>query len=253
MNQSDEVLVRLARLADDLGLLVAAGAHDEQLSALCATARLVLGAAAVSIARVSDAAGGRLEYVAAHGEGASEIVGVALPAGEGLAGFVVVTGQSLAIDRVQEDPRFSREVAESTGYVPTSMLVVPVPARDGSILGAMSVLDRATHRTPSTVDALEVVGAFAREASTVLVQLDLHNRIVPLLVASLASVVEHGDADLAEALRCTGASLPEPDGELAEMAALLAELRNLPPRVRAAALRVLGELVSLAAPGRTGG
>lgn len=252
MDPSDDLIVRLAQIADDLAPLGTHPLLGDQLSSVCDTARTILGAAAVSLARVSDTGGGHLEYVAAHGAGASGIVGALLPAGQGLAGFVVATGQSLAIDRVQDDPRFAREVAESTGYVPTSMLVVPVLTANGSILGVLSVLDRATDRAPSTADALEVAGAFARQAATVLVHLDLCDRIAPILLGSLSSAVESGDADLAAALRHIATTLPEPDRELAEVAALLADLRNRPSHVRAAALRVLEELVSVAASGRSG-
>ena len=49
----------------------------------------------------------------------------------GLAGYVAVSGQALAIDEPASDPRFARDVAERTGYVPQTLLLVPDRRPDG--------------------------------------------------------------------------------------------------------------------------
>ena len=139
--------------------------NREALTELCSTARAVVGAAAVSIAVVSTDG---LEYVAADGAGASEIVGTVLTGGRGLASFVAGSGQSLVIGRVDSDPRFAREVAEHTGYVPTTMLLVPVLAPDGEVGGVLSVLDRAA-TTRGDADALALAGRFADVATHLVV------------------------------------------------------------------------------------
>ena len=55
--------------------------------------------------------------------------------GRGLAGYVVVSGQSIAVADVHRDERFDAEIAVSTGYVPTSILAVAVEDDDGPIGG----------------------------------------------------------------------------------------------------------------------
>lgn len=254
MSSDSDLLGRLSALVDDLEPLAVPAEWQEQLASLCATARLVLGAAAVSVARVDqDGDDGGLVYVAADGEGAEEIVGTRLPAGQGLAGFAATSGQSLAIDRVQDDPRFAHEVAQATGYLPTSLLVVPVTADNGTTLGVLSVLDRATSTGAASADALEVASSFAAQAALVLPRVDLLVRLGPLLVRAVADAVDAvgaGDADLAAGLRRVAEALPEPDGYLVATAALLAELRTRPPATRAAVERVLGELLSLTEPRR---
>jgi len=251
MTSRADMLARLAELADDLDPLATPGELTEQLSALCATARLVLGAAAVSVARVDeDDTGTALVYVAADGVGAAEIIGTRLPAGHGVGGFVVASGQSLAIDRVQDDPRFAREIAESTGYVPASLLVVPITDGGGSPVGVLSVLDRDASAAGSSADALEVATSFARQAAFVLPRIELVVRLGPMLVRAVAEAVAAQDRDLAAGLRRVAARLPESDRELADSAALLAELRDRGPETRAAAERVLAELLALTAPRR---
>lgn len=130
-----------------------------------------MGAAAVSLARIADDG---LVYLAADGAGAGEIVGRRLPPGRGVAGFVAATGQALVIDRTADDPRFARDVAEATGYVPTTLLVVPVLDAVGEPAGVLSVLDRGSVGPPVPAnDALAVAAAFAEQAALALAAWDL--------------------------------------------------------------------------------
>jgi hypothetical protein len=122
--------------------LSAAGspASRRMMEAVVRTAAGVFEAASVSIA-LTDGATGELVYRAAWGAGASEIVGVRLKQGEGLAGSVVSSGQAVVVPDCKTDPRFAERVARGTGYVPNTMLVAPL-SREERVLGALSVLDR---------------------------------------------------------------------------------------------------------------
>ncbi len=142
IDQLAEVALDAAPMLDDASWL-------DQLTDLCTAARLAFGATAVSVAHVEH---DHLRYVAASGRGAEAIVGTELPLARGLAGYVAASGQALAIDEPASDPRFARDVAERTGYVPQTLLLVPVVGRTGSAVGVLTVLDR----TVSTVDALEL-------------------------------------------------------------------------------------------------
>ena len=82
-----------------------------------------------------------LVYEAAWGAGAAEVVGLRLPAGAGLAGTVVASGEGVVVPECRKDPRFARQVAAKTGYVPYTMVVSPL-VRDGTIIGVLSLLDR---------------------------------------------------------------------------------------------------------------
>jgi eukaryotic-like serine/threonine-protein kinase len=103
------------------------------------TAAGVFEAAACSIA-LTDQTTGELVYQSAWGAGAREIVGVRLTQGKGISGSVVATGRGEAVD-CRNDPRFATQIAEGTGYVPNTMLVVPLKRGDLPI-GALSLLDR---------------------------------------------------------------------------------------------------------------
>lgn len=105
-----------------------------------AAVRSLFDAAACSIALVGED-GATLTYVAADGEGAAEIVGVELPVSRGIAGWTVISGQPIAVRDVEADARFARDVAESTHYVPASILAAPLFDDEGEAAGVLSVLD----------------------------------------------------------------------------------------------------------------
>lgn len=133
------------------------------LVASVAAIRSLFGAAACSCALVDDD-DENLTFVAADGEGAAEIVGVRLPIGRGIAGWAVMSGQPIAVRDVQTDARFARDVAESTNYVPTSVLAAPLHDRDGEALGVIEVLDPTVDQASDWT--LAVLGTLAVPVAT---------------------------------------------------------------------------------------
>jgi len=109
------------------------------LEGIVRTVAGVFEAAASSIS-LKDRTTGELVYQSAWGAGAHEIVGVRLPPATGFANAVIESGVAEACD-TRNDPRFASQIAEGTGYVPYTMLVVPLK-QDGEAIGALSILDR---------------------------------------------------------------------------------------------------------------
>ncbi len=103
------------------------------------TAAGVFEAAASSIS-LKDRTTDELVFQCAWGAGAHEIVGVRLPPGQGFVSAVIESGQAEACD-CRKDSRFASQIAAGTGYVPYTMLVVPLK-REGEAIGALSILDR---------------------------------------------------------------------------------------------------------------
>lgn len=134
------------------------------MEAIVRTAAGVFEAAACSIALV-DRTTGELVYQSAWGAGAHEIVGVRLPPGTGIAGSVVESGEAEAVS-CREDPRFAARIAEGTGYVPYTMLVLPLKRADEPI-GVLSLLDRRDGGLYGAGD-MERGGLFAELAITAL-------------------------------------------------------------------------------------
>jgi serine/threonine protein kinase len=135
------------------------------LEAIVKAAAGVFTAAACSISLV-DPITNELVYQASFGAGAKEIVGVRLPPGKGLAGSVVESGLGLAVPECRTDPRFQSQIAAGTGYVPYTMLLVPLK-QDDRTLGVLSVLDRRDGE-PYTLDDLPRGELFAELTVTAL-------------------------------------------------------------------------------------
>jgi len=128
------------------------------MEAVVHTAAGVFGAAAASICLVDETTS-ELVYQSAWGAGAREIVGVRLPPGTGIAGKVVQGGAAEAVPDCRTDPRWASRIAEGTGYVPYTMLVVPLLRAERPI-GALTILDRRDGRAYRN-DDLEPAALFA--------------------------------------------------------------------------------------------
>jgi GAF domain-containing protein len=200
--------------------------HNELMQAVVDTARDIFGAAACSIAMVDDD-WEFLEYRVASGEGADRIVGERLPLGRGIAGWVASSGASIAVDDVGQDPRFAREVAERTGYVPRGILAAPLEARD-RVLGVISVLDR---RSPADAGEAQrdmtILGLLARQVAMSMESARIFGDAARLLATVLGEVA--GDTDVADALLAAAEAATDTRGELADLATAFARLRGLDP------------------------
>ncbi len=141
-------------------------ALEKDLSGSVSGVRALFGAAACSCALV-DEEGSALTYVAADGEGAREILGVVLPIGRGIAGWAAMSGQPIAVRDVRADPRFARDVAEATHYVPTALLAAPMFDAEGEVLGVLSVLDPTVDQTSDWT--LAVLGTLASQVAALVV------------------------------------------------------------------------------------
>jgi GAF domain-containing protein len=233
----DELLRELGELASSLGPAVRPAGTDELLRSLSETARRLFGAAACSLALLSEDES-ELLYTTAAGEGASDVTGMRISSSQGIAGWVVQSGQPIAISDLSIDPRFSREVAEQTGYVPQAILAVPVqtPQR---ILGVISLLDRDAQR-PGAEQDMALLSLFADQAALALASVEAFGSLGRVLLAALAEVAV-GD-DLVLALRQVADGLPAADADMAALAADFAALARRGAAERRLALAVLRDV-----------
>jgi GAF domain-containing protein len=206
----------------DLRAAVAAGAlgseeaYRELLQSIVEVARAIFGARASSVF-LFDEESDELIFEAVAGEGAGDLIGQRFPSSTGIAGWVLVTRQPLVVEELDKDPRFAREAAESTGFVPQGLMAVPLLHEDNT-LGVLEVLDRPQKAAFSLAE-MELLGLFANEAA---IALDL------LLKARAARSVLEGEGGDADALARFAAKLDEAEPEQREAALqLLASLEKL--------------------------
>lgn len=241
MTGPDELLRELGELATALGPAVRPAGTDELLRSLTETARQLFGAAACSLALLSED-DSELLYTTAAGEGADDVTGMRISSSHGIAGWVVQSGQPIAISDLNNDPRFSRGLAEQTGYVPQTILAVPVetPQR---LLGVISLLDRDARR-PAAEQDMRLLSLFADQAALALASVETFSVLGRMLLDALARSTT--DGDLVRLLHQVGDELPAADADLATLAATFADLSRrgvAERRLALAVLRDIGEYV----------
>lgn len=197
-------------MADDSNLRAAAAAgligSEEAFRSLIQStvdvARAIFGARASSVFLLDETTD-ELVFEAVSGEGEGELIGMRIPSSTGISGWVLTTRQPIVIEDLHSDPRWSRETAESTGYVPKGMMCVPL-LHDERALGVLSVLDRATEER-FTLTEMDLLSLFANQAAIALELLIQARRAKALL--------ETGAGEEAVVARIAQ-SLRGPDGEI---------------------------------------
>ena len=149
----------------------------------------------------------RLEFRVAAGEQGAGAVGLTVPPSQGIAGFVYSTGQALSLSDVASDPRFNRDAAEQTGYVPRSIAAAPLLDEHGTV-GVLQVLDKRGSPTFSLRD-MELLGVFASQATVAIAAARVQRDTDRLLRSVLGQVGP--DLDEAQVERLVAAATADLD------------------------------------------
>ncbi|MDQ3890517.1 MAG: GAF domain-containing protein [Actinomycetota bacterium] len=193
------------RAAVAAGVLASEEMHRSLLDAIVEVARGIFVARASSVF-LFDEVTDELVFEAVAGEGADTLVGQRFPSSTGIAGWVLVTRQPLVLDDVAQDPRFARDVAEATGYVPRGLMAVPL-LHEERALGVLEVLDRP-QRSRFSLEEMDLLALFATEAAIALDLLQRARRARAVLaesgedvavVARVASALDALDGDARQA------------------------------------------------------
>ena len=136
--------------------------YRELLASIVDVARSIFAAEAASILLLDEEAD-ELVFEAVSGRGEGALVGERFPSSTGIAGFALVTRQPLVVDDLNTDPRFSRDRAAETGYVPSSIVASPLLYGERA-LGVLSVLDRDPGR-PFGLAELDLLSRFSTQAA----------------------------------------------------------------------------------------
>jgi GAF domain-containing protein len=174
-----------------------------------ATARL-FDAEAASIA-LFESDPDRLEFRVAAGEKGAGAVGLTVPPTQGIVGFVYSTGQALSLSDVGNDPRFNRDAAEQTGYVPRSIAAAPLLDEHGTV-GVLQVLDKHSSPTFSLRD-MELLAVFAGQATVAIAASRVQRDTARLLRSVLSDIGPDLADDQVEALVASATANLDADEE----------------------------------------
>ena len=206
------------------------------LQSIVGTTVAIFEAEAASIALYREASHS-LEFVIAAGVKGQGVVGLSIPADQGIAGYAFTTGEPIAIAEPERDPRFGKDFSAETGFTPRSILAVPMRsgAQSAGVLevldkrdGTFTMRDIAIASVVADQAAVAIqVGARALEARNLLHAIltgDLHQGIEPDAVDDLVSAATRAQSG---------------DDRFWEFVDAIARLRRTKPEDRALAIDIL--------------
>jgi transcriptional regulator with GAF, ATPase, and Fis domain len=234
-----EQLQRLLAAIEASARAVSPKPKDALLQSIVDAAGHIFGAAAASILLVNEQEG-LLEFKVAYGASDHDLVGTKFPLDKGIAGYVVMTGQPMAISNVRQDARFNQDFAKSTGYVPTSILATPLLAGE-RVIGVMEVLDKLEAASFNMQD-MGLLGLFANQAALAIEGSQQMDQIRNTLVLGLKRMVSADSSqplpDLMKALQENLADRQE-TSDLLALADAFNEISALGEPERRACLQIL--------------
>jgi GAF domain-containing protein len=183
-----EVLLKTASAAT----IAAPAGHNTVLEDIVKTAADVMSARAASLF-VVDEESGELVFQVALGDKAEAVKRFRVPVGTGIAGYVASTGQPLVVTNAGEDPRFVSNIGQAIGYIPQTILCVPLYS-NSSVVGVLELLDKAGDE-PFSSDDMELLVRFANLAAIALDQSRLLSDLRLLFRTLLAEVVQVEDLE----------------------------------------------------------
>lgn len=196
-----EQLREALSVASMAGTIASPVTHARLLEMIVETAAHVISARAGSLFLI-DEKSQHLTFEVAIGGKAQEVRRFTVPLGHGIAGLVAVSGQPMAISDAAHDPRQASDIARSLGYVPGSILCVPLFYND-QVIGVLELLDKEGSESFTPQD-METLGLFANQAAVAIEQSRTHRYLGSLIaeiVQSLGTLPEHHKASLAEQMK----------------------------------------------------
>lgn len=229
-----DALRQLVLAIDASGRAILPSSNDELIQSIVEAAARIFGAGGASISLV-DRTQQWLEFAFSSGAASGNVVGLRMPINQGIAGFVAMTGQPLAISDVQQDPRFAQEVAQRVGYQPKSILALPLIS-DERVIGVIEIIDKINAASFGMQD-MELLGMFARQAAIAIHASQQFELLNEALVQGIRRLVT---ADTAASLeQALGRDSDRARSDLMELADLFNSISRLGESERKVCLQVL--------------
>ncbi len=106
---------------------------------------------------------GDMVFSVVVGTNKKKLQGVKLPKGEGIAGHIMTTGESVIVEDVATDKRFSLRVDKFTGFKTRSIICSPLKTED-NIFGVIELINRISDDNFTTQD-LKILSSIAEYAA----------------------------------------------------------------------------------------
>lgn len=137
---------------------------------------------------------GKLFFEVALGEKGEIVKRFQLTVGEGIAGWVAMSGESLIVPNAQEDPRFFKEVDQAADFVTHNIICVPLRIKK-EIMGVIQGINK--REGEFTQDDLALFQSLADQIAIALDNARLYdelNEMARKLVEGLSELIEKRDS-----------------------------------------------------------
>lgn len=161
MSEELESLVKLSFFAEIGKAITSSSTIDETLQEIMHQIGEIFSPLNWSLLIVNPKTGD-LTFSLVVGKNADKLKGLKLPKGEGIAGWIAETGQSVIIEEVEKDSRFSARVDQFTKFTTESIIGVPL-VTDGKVFGVIELINRLNGGafTPLDLKILKTIADFA--------------------------------------------------------------------------------------------
>lgn len=176
-----------------------------------------------------------LEFVVAAGAQGQPVVGLTIPADQGIAGHAFTSGEPIAIAESLQDARFTPDVSAGTGYTPRSILAVPLRSEQRTT-GVLEILDKRDG-TFSLRD-IELASVFADQAA-VAIQIGARALDAQQLLRLMLDSDHAGDHDALDSMISEATRNQSGDDGFWAFVDSIVQLRLVAPHDRALAVDVL--------------
>ncbi len=173
---------------------------------------------------IRDGNDGSLKFLTVIGAVADQLVNMRIPPGKGIAGFVMSSGQPMAVSDVAEEETFYSEVDKSTGYSTQMILATPL-RHNGEMIGVLEYVNRRGQPPFSPFSPLEMdKAAMYAEPIASLVNAYEAARLLHEMGGRILSDESAGVKELREWL--TGVRAAPEHQEMMELAVLVRDLAS---------------------------
>ena len=191
---------------------------------------------------VRDGDEGDLRFLTAIGEVADQLMTMKVPAGKGIAGFVLSSGQPMAITNAGGEETFYAEVDKKTGFNTQTILATPL-RQNGEVIGVLEYINRrgAPPFAAFTPDEMDKAAFFAEAIASLIAAYesarlfqDLTDKMMPGSEESDISAVRGWLSELRETPEHT---------EMLDLAVLLREIASRGDAERAMCREILESIL----------
>jgi GAF domain-containing protein len=183
MTERETDSATLERLLEISSLLSSTLKLDELLGQIMASATELTGAETSSLL-VLDEEAGELTVEIATGAPGEAVVREHVPAGQGIAGWVIENAEPVIVDEPRSDPRFYSGIDDKSGFETRNILAVPMTTKERTI-GVIEVINK---RDGSFDERdVKVTTALAGHAAIALENARLYARLADAVVTSRMS------------------------------------------------------------------